>query len=421
METGKNRTKTVLKIFAALFAAALLFFLILSLLYINHGECSDEKGNLTTWRVDLFGTLTIEGEGDMADDLGERISFAYVDHGPFSSYIDETKFIRRVKLGDGLTSIGRFTIPGLRRVRSLTIPENVTRINERAFEGMGLRELHIPAKVTGIAPDAFDFCPDLVSITVDEANPAFTAVDGILYNKEKTALLHYPANKTGAVYTVDAQVKAVGDHAFIQCKNLTTVGLPAGLTSIGDSAFAYSEGLTELHIPEGVTKLGDWAFYSCIGINDITIPDSVTALGADLFGWCESLQTVQLPAALTALPDSMFEGCKSLKTAALPASLRVVERHAFHGSGIEEITLPEGVTEIGTNAFYDCEALKSITIPKSVSKLGLYPFGDCDALTDVYFGGTKEQWNTLLDNAKKETGDVTGLERGAISVHFAQN
>lgn len=113
---------------------------------------------------------------------------------------------------------------------------------------------------------------------------------------------------------------------------------------------AVQSSITKLTIKNGVVNIGDWAFNNCSNLTSITIPDSMTSIGG----------------------------------------------HAFLGcSDIKSITIPNSVTTIGEWAFHFCSSLKSITIPNSVKSIGNYAFNDCNNLTNVYYSGTKVQWNNI--------------------------
>ncbi|MDC0200979.1 leucine-rich repeat domain-containing protein [Verrucomicrobia bacterium] len=151
-----------------------------------------------------------------------------------------------------LTSIGIQAFNGCTSLRSITIPDNVTTIGGVAFYGcIGLTSITIPDSVTSIGTGAFRSCTGLTTIEVGAGNPDYTDMDGVLFNKEKTALRIYPAGKTGDNYTIPDSVTSIGASAFYQCTSLTSITIPVGVTSIGHQAFNSCTHLT------AVTFLGD--------------------------------------------------------------------------------------------------------------------------------------------------------------------
>ncbi len=122
-----------------------------------------------------------------------------------------------------------------------------------------------------------------------------------------------------------------------------------------------------------VTTIGDYAFCECFSLVSVTIPDSVTTIGWGAFSTCASLESVSIGNSATTIGGYAFYGCTSLKS----------------------VTIPDSVTMIGYGAFSGCTLLESVTIPESVTCIGESAFNDCASITDVYYAGTKAQWNKI--------------------------
>ena len=161
-----------------------------------------------------------------------------------------------------------------------------------AFCGSPVSTVTIPESVTEIDPQAFSDCAELKEIRVSDGNSAYCSVDGVLFSKDKTLLVRYPAGKETGSYTVPDGVTALGPYAFRDCVGLTEVRLPGSVNAIGRYAFRSCTGLAAIAIPEGVTKLPDHAFYECRGLVTVRIPASVTEIGNDAFGNCSALTDV---------------------------------------------------------------------------------------------------------------------------------
>jgi len=144
----------------------------------------------------------------------------------------------------------------------------VTRIGDWAFYGCTkLTSVTIPDSVTGIGYAALSKCSSLTSIDVGEANTEYSSEDGVLFDKNKTVLIHFPAGKSGH-YTIPDGVTSIGDHAFIRSTKLTSVTIPDSVTSIGALAFRDCI-LTSVRIPDSITNIKDWAFSSCSSLTSI--------------------------------------------------------------------------------------------------------------------------------------------------------
>ena len=174
-----------------------------------------------------------------------------------------------VTIGNSVTSIGVHSFAQCFSLPSIIIPDSVTSIESGAFwRCTSLTSVTIGNSVTSIGATSFDLCIKLTAINVASGNNAYTSVNGVLYNKDKTTLVRYPAGKTGS-FTI-----------------------PDSVTSIWVGAFQNSSGLTSVNIPSSVTSIEGFAFYECAGLTSITILNNVTSIGVSAFSYCTSLTSV---------------------------------------------------------------------------------------------------------------------------------
>ena len=152
-------------------------------------------------------TLTITGSGDMPD-------FGFLDHQPWDAFQTQ---IETVTIGAGVTSVGENAFLGCTALKSVTLPAGLQTLGESAFSGCdALTRIELPASLETIGVNALDG-GSLTEIKVQTGNTHFEAEDGVLYNKGKTALLHYPCKKPGATFAVPASVTTIGKGAFVNC------------------------------------------------------------------------------------------------------------------------------------------------------------------------------------------------------------
>jgi hypothetical protein len=150
------------------------------------------------------------------------------------------------------------------------IPNSVTSIGSNAFSGSSLTSITIPGSVTSIGIGAFGG-GSLASIILEAGNPSYSLDGGVIFNKDKTALVQYPAGKTGDHYDIPNSVTSIGYGAFYGCDSLESITISGGVTSIGESAFGDCSSLASITIPNSVISIGERAFSYCSSLTDVTV------------------------------------------------------------------------------------------------------------------------------------------------------
>ena len=374
---------------------------------LTTGKC----GKNVTYSFDSkTGTLTIFGTGDMYDyDNDKNRSIFYHDNQ-----------IKTVVVKNGVTSISNAAFYYCTSLASVTIPDSVTDIGHYVFRG----------------------CVSLKSIGVSKENQRYISVDGVLFNKNKSWLITYPAEKSDSEYAIPNSVTSICDSAFYGCKSLTSITIPNSVKIIDSFAFYNCTSLTSVTIPNSVTSIGSGAFDYCTSLASITIPNSVTSIGNNAFYYCKSLASVTIPDSVTSIDFSAFGNCanlnfiiyngtklqwnainisscnENLKNAIIKCTDGLIENGntvtidnleyklndddtaqiiGYMGES-ENITIPESisyegytftVTSIGDSVFSNCDNLISVTIPNSVKRLGDNAFG---SVKKVIYNGTDKEF-----------------------------
>ena len=291
-----------------------------------------------------------------------------------------------VTLPDSITTIGSSTFYDCDNLTSVTIPDSVTTIGSSAFYGCdNLTSVTLPDSITTIGNFAFSDCDNLTSFNVDSNNKYYSSDNyGVLFNKNQTNIIQYPAGNTRTSYTIPDSVTNIGDGTFKNCDSLTSVTIGDSVTSIGDSAFDNCDSLVSVTIPDSVTSIGDSAFEYCESLASVTIGDSVTSIGDSAFGRCDSLASVTIGNSVTTIGWRAFEYCYSLTSVTIPDSVTTISTAAFWNcDSLTSVTIGNSVTTIGNYAFSGCDSLTSVTIPNSVTTIGNYAFEYCESLTSV--------------------------------------
>jgi len=139
-----------------------------------------------------------------------------------------------------------------------------------------------------------------------------------------------------------------------------------------------------------VTSIGQEAFRNCKELTTVTIPEGVTHIDGRAFDLCDGLKSVMLPSSLKVVGFAAFGKCVGLKSVAIPEGVTHIAMDAFNGcSGLESAVIPNSVTHIGERAFAKCRALTSVTIPKGVNAIGHVAFKDCGELVSVTMRGER--------------------------------
>lgn len=324
------------------------------------GICGD---NLT-WVLYNDGELVISGSGAMTN----WSSYSSVP------WYGNSSDIRNVTIGNGATNIGDYAFMDCKSISKVTIGNSVKSIGYLAFGYCNsITNIIIPGSVISIGNGSFIECSSLTSVTIPDS------------------------------------VISIGDNAFWNCGNLTGVVIGNGVTSIGESAFNSCERLINITInyknkcyssdvygvlfDKNKTELIQYPIGN--ERTSYSIPDSVTSIGEGAFGYCNSLTNIKIPNSVISIGEGAFLEC----------------------SNLTEVTIPDSVISIGDSAFFACSSLTNATIGNNVSSIGEYAFCGCDSLeclvigngvtsishgafsvyglTDVYYTGTKAQWNSI--------------------------
>jgi hypothetical protein len=321
---------------------------------------------------------------------------------------EETVSIGSEGLSYSKNSDGTYTVTGMGTCTdaNVVIPASyngspVTGIDSFAFFACnGLTSIMIPSGVTSIGTNPFWLCGNLEEISVSESNAFYSAENGVLFNKEKTKLISYPAGKTETSYAVPEGVTEIADESVRACENLTAIVLPDSLRSIGTSAFRDCSNLTELVIPENVSSVGYWSLIGCAALTAISVNENNPYLCSEngvLYNKAKT-ELICYPRGKT---DIMF---------VMPESVTEIRHAAVEGCAyLMGAVISDGVTVLNESVFRNCSNLMEIVIPTSVTVIGAQVFEDCEALSSVGYGGTVAQWKAIAFDANwdKNTGNYT--------------
>lgn len=234
--------------------------------------------------------------------------FSYIFGGAYSAMTTNVPYtLKEVTVLTG-SLISERAFQFCNSLTSITLPDTLTAVGAYAFYGCAsLTELVLPAGVSSVGEYALMACTRLQSIAFDGENDYYSTENGLLYDKEKTTLLLYPAGKTDTEFTVPETVTKIADNAFYYASRLRTIILPANLQTIGNGAFLNCRGLVEIVMPSALESIGDQAFASCTNLTTVSLSENISEIGRQIFYGCVKLETVSVAAAQPPLTgDSIF-------------------------------------------------------------------------------------------------------------------
>jgi hypothetical protein len=284
---------------------------------------------LTATEKSTITNLTITGTVDARDFKtmrDEMLELAILDIGNVVVAADQSNAKNSIPYSafyDYSTSKGK------KSLSTVTLPSTITTISSEAFKGCGVSNINFPPSLTNVGDNAFQGCPLSVNIpatltwigtnaflscgtiNVEDANPNYSSLNGVLFNKDQTTLIQCNlGNVNGLGYTIPSTVKTIGYYAFAGTENLTYLTMPNSVTAIGGYAFAGCRSLRQLNgmglnIPSSVTSLGSNAFEDCSSAYSVVIPPSIKNIPYGCFRWCV-FSSITISSSVTSISNQAF-------------------------------------------------------------------------------------------------------------------
>ena len=294
--------------------------------------------------------------------------------------------------GVPVTTIDKDAFADRTGLTSVVIPSSVYTINQGAFDGCtGLTSITIPGVIYNLGYQPFKDCNSIEKLTISEGSYSVSA-------QVIKAVIQKKANLKEVV--ISDTVETIGDSAFAYYSGLTSITIGNGVKKINKYAFQECTGLVQVKLPETVTDIGDYAFYSCTGLVSINLPDSVKNIGAYAFYTCSSLTAVSVPNGIETVGSYVFANCTNLSSISVPIYMTTSVTHPFSQcTNIKELTFTGGFTEISSRlvnrVISNKSNLEKVSLPVTVTAISDSAFDNYSGLTDVYYDGTRQQWNAI--------------------------
>lgn len=349
-----------------------------------------------------------------------------------------------------------FNYPGGNENISYVVPKSVIEIWSNAFSGCQNLESITLGEYLEVIGYALINCDSIVNIKVDPNNKYYSNDEkGVLFNKDKTKLIKYPAKNMRSNYDIPDSVIEIEERAFYKSGNLTAIDIHDNIRSIGFEAFGLCTALESVIIGKDVENIVDRAFSDCYNLQDFTVkkeneyysndkygvlydkdkttviqypignsetsydvPDCVKVikqyafedsylrnitLGKSLetisfnaFSDCSQLESIVIPSNVKQIEDAAFFRCSALKNLIIENGINNIGVFAFaYCTALTEIIIPNSISEINYGVFDGCTNITDVRIPVTVESILDFAFSDCINLKDIYYEGTKTQWNEI--------------------------
>ena len=329
-----------------------------------------------------------------------------------------------VKVPEGITTIGASAFWNNTFVEEIILPKSLKRLGGDCFYYCtNLKKVNIPSDVWIMGNNPFAGCPNLEIIN---ESPYFVIENGVLYNKDKTNLIHYTISKTDKEFIVPDGVTCLGKHCFFACDNLEKIVVPESVIRFENNPFSgcsklnvennspyyhFEDGviynkfkttiigclngsqIEKLVIPETVTLISRNSFWNCKGVKNIVITKNVDRIGYNPFAGAENLLLESESPLFIAENGIIYDQDKTHilcatnravgKSFAVPNGVTHINRGVFSGcKDLEKIDF-NGVTYIDKSSFTNCVALKEVYIPDGVTYIGEWVFSYCTGMKTI--------------------------------------
>lgn len=351
----------------------------------------------------------------------------------------ENSDIKSVIIPDTVKEIHNGAFRGCSNLESVTLGNSIESMEEDCFDScIKLKSITLPSTLKIFDETFFDNCPMLLEINIDEDNPNYTSVDGIVFSKDMSTLICYPEGRKNETYTIPDEVTNIGIYAIENNNNLKEIIVSSNVNSIEESVFINCDNLEKVVIDSNVSNIekglldgSDKAVIYCEkesyamhyaidnrlvynigngnieysyeyneehnGLNitsyfgkseEFSIPNTindfeVVGISERAFTGNNYIKSVVVPEGIKNIELDAFKDCSNLQSVTLPSTLQFLSQGVFmNDSSLESIKIPNSVTTIYDYTFCGCSSLKSIEISSTMKELlGDNIFTGCDSLT----------------------------------------
>jgi hypothetical protein len=383
----------------------------LAKLVVNNGVLTYCSGKNST--LNIPDNLGITSIGENVFLKNEKIREITIPVGVIK--IEDSAFqessVERVNLPEGLIEIGNEVFYKCWRLKTLVLPQSLEKIGDGAFSWNNLESVNIPPHVTHLGNSVFDisnikslFIPASV-VSIGRSTFLCETLQEIVVDEANPVY----TSREGVLFSKDLMTLVAYPPGAVR----DVYRVPESTTSILSSAFGRCRSTSEVVIPEGMKEIFSNAFWSAKSLQSINIPPG-TILGDQAFNGCEKLMDVTIPEGMKKIPAGLFANCSKLTTVQLPETLESINDGAFSNcSSLRTISLPETLNYMGERAFSGCSSLEEVCIPDNIKSINAATFAFCTNLSGLYFG-SKDSSLSSIENGSWSASDPLEIFGGAF-------
>lgn len=321
-----------------------------------------------------------------------------IDGAPVTEIADsafsECYFLEKLIIPDSVKIIGRQAFSACSALETIKLPSEIKEMRAGTFDSCSaLKSVIFPNGLTELPEAAFYECSSLTAVTLPEGleilgSESFfgcSALSDIALPKSLTTIADYAFQGCTSLKTMafSENVQNLGKYIFQDCKSLKDITVDDNnpmfidkdgvlFTKDGVTLVRYPEAKPDssYNIPDGCTQLANGSFVDAVHLKSIDL-GSATVYGMDVFFRCTGLESITIPDGVTDISASMFAYCSSLKNISLPDSLKKIGDYAFYTcAALTEVNVPHGTSEIGAYSFFNCIELRNIRLPNTITSIG---------------------------------------------------
>lgn len=297
--------------------------------------------------------------------------------------------IDTLTLADDTTELVNYALSGLENIKSIVLPEGLTKLGQYVFDGCGAESITLPSTLNTLSTYTF-------------ANSGFKTIE-LPDNFETIPNYLFSGSAKLESVTFGSKLTEFGTYVFQNCASIETFIAPS-LETIGNYAFVGS-GIKSVTVKAGV-KYGTYVYQNCESLKTVVVEEGAKELANYMFMGCISLDNVTLPEGFEKIGMSAFEGCTSLTNIILPSTLNYLGSASFRTSGLISIVIPKGLDRIYSYAFQDCANLTNVEFEEGsvMNYLDSACFRNCKNISEIYIPATVEKiYYSFTEWTKEQT------------------